>query len=215
MSNNISFSNIQVYGFESALRGMRNPKNSWDRSDSCEFGLGEEGDKKNRNVEWFKLGDKDKELAQRLSKAGAEHRKYLRMITVWIDITAPRFFWTEFDTYKHVVSNSQSTMHKITSRLLCDDDFVSDVPITTINNINSLIHSYNHTRYAIDKEALFRKIKSNLPEGFLQTRTVCLNYETLLNQYNQRKNHRLSEWLNYCEWIKLLPYFTELTGVED
>lgn len=210
--------NTQVFGFEAAIRAMRNPLNSWDRSDSriksCDDPL--YWADKNANVERFVLGEKDMQLSQKLTKAGTEHCKHLRLIQVWFDITAPRFFYIEFDTYKHKENISCSTMHTLMKKPISEQDFEKDnVPATLIEKINTYIKLYQETDDAEEKRDYLLSCKNILPEGFLQKRTVCTNYQTLLNMYMQRKHHKLPQWQYVCNWIlTTLPYFKELTGIE-
>lgn len=210
--------NTQVFGFEAAIRAMRNPLNSWDRSDSriksCDDPL--YWADKNANVERFVLGEKDMQLSQKLTKAGTEHCKHLRLIQVWFDITAPRFFYIEFDTYKHKENISCSTMHTLMKKPISEQDFEKgNVPATLIEKINTYIKLYQETDDAEEKRDYLLSCKNILPEGFLQKRTVCTNYQTLLNMYMQRKHHKLPQWQYVCNWIlTTLPYFKELTGIE-
>lgn len=187
----------EVSGIKTAMRAMRNPMNSWEKSDSYMMG-GE-----------FALGEDDKHLSQKLTNAGAEHCKHLRMITVWADMELPRYLWQEMDTYRHMEKVSCSTIHKLLDRKLTLDDFESEGIeghlVDSLVEINMLIG---------DKDPNALKIaKSILPESYLQKRTVCTNYQQLLNIYNQRKGHRLQQWRRICDWILELPYFMELTGV--
>jgi hypothetical protein len=193
-----------VYGILASIRACRNPMNSWAKSDT--YISWESGS----NFEFSVLGEADMKLSQKLTKAGSSHCKHLRLVTVWFDVTAPRYWYTEFDTYKHKENVSCSTMHKITSRELTVDDFEEGVDPETIEKLNELIREYQQTK----SDETFLQIKNNLPEGYLQKRTVCTNYQTLLSMYNQRKNHRLPQWKVFCDWILTLPYFKELTGVE-
>jgi len=210
--------NTQVFGFEAAIRAMRNPLNSHAKSDS--FLL------KNcfnqptphiyeSNIEKFVLGIKDAELSQKLTKAGTEHCKHLRLIQVWFDITAPRFFYIEFDTYKHKENVSCSTMHTLMKKHISEQDFeIDNIPAYLIEKINTYIDLYQQTDDVEEKHNYLIACKNVLPEGFLQKRTVCTNYQTLLNMYKQRQQHRLSQWRYFCDWILQLPYFKELTGIE-
>ena len=209
--------NTQVFGFESAIRAMRNPLNSHIKSDS-KF---EKYDdplywaKNDANEERFILGEKDAELSQKLTKAGTEHCKHLRFIQVWFDITAPRFFYIEFDTYKHKENISCSTMHTLMKKYISEQDFEKDnVPASLIDKINTYIGLYQQADDAEEKRDYLVACKNILPEGFLQKRTVCTNYQTLLNMYKQRRQHRLPQWQQFCDWIIHLPYFKELTGIE-
>lgn len=221
----MKFENTEVWGFEHALRGMRNPLASWDKSDSMIF---MEQNENNDFREVAKIGKNDLELAQKLIKAGSEHRKFLRQIFVAVDITAPMFFWLEFDTYKvGTVSNSTSKMHKLASTPITVDCFEIDdfekyleTPLEDGENeeqwkfwsreliprLEALRQKYNETK---DKR-YWKSLIILLPESWLQTRTVTMNYENLLNMYHQRKNHKLSEWHKFCEWISGLSYAKEL-----
>lgn len=210
--------NTQVFGFEAAIRAMRNPLNSWDKSDSriksCDDPL--YWTDKNANEERFVLGEKDMQLSQKLTKAGTEHCKHLRMITVWCDVTAPRFWWQEMDTYRHVEKISCSTMHTLMKNPISEANFEKDnVPTELIEKINTYIKLYQETDDKEEKRDYLVACKNILPEGFLQKRTVCTNYQTLLNMWNQRRHHKLPSWQYFCNWILNLPYFKELTGVEN
>ena len=220
----MKFEKTEVWGFEHALRGMRNPLASWDKSDSMIFmEQNENGDFR----EVAKIGKNDLELAQKLIKAGSEHRKFLRQIFVAVDITAPLYFFKELDTYKvGTVANSTSTMHKLASTPITIDCFemddfedVSDKDTfgfvsawwdNIVYYLEELRQKYNETK---DKR-YWKELIRLLPESWLQTRTVTMNYENLLNMYHHRKNHKLSEWHKFCEWVESLPYAKELiTGV--
>ena len=200
------FENTQVWGFEHAVRGMRNPMNSWAKSDS-----------KYENGE-YKLGENDLDLAKRLINGGTEHRKFLRQVMISVDITAPLYWWKEFDTYKvGTTANSTSTMHKLATTpitLECfeiDDyegnvegvgEFVKDM----IDKLEALRVKFNETK---DKR-IWKELIRWLPESWLQTRTVTLNYENAINMYKQRKSHKLTEWsVSFIDWIKELPYADE------
>ena len=192
----LKLTNTQTYGWEAAVRGMRNPLNSWHLSDS-EFSP-------------LAIGDNDLDLMLRLAKGGSSHAKYRRMITVSVDITAPLYWWKEFDTYKiATVANSCSTMHKLHSRDLTLDDFSHehlfniwlDTLELTIRAINTARNDYILTN---DKR-LWRQMIQLLPTSYNQLRTVTLNYEVLHNIYHQRRNHKLDEWHTLCEWIETLP----------
>ncbi|SQC01459.1 hypothetical protein [Clostridium tetanomorphum] len=170
---------VEVFGWEAAIRGMRNPMNSWNKSDSKYY---------NNHVE---IGANDLKLMQRLILAGTEHCKFMRYITVYMDIEAPLYWWKEFDTYKFCEKNSTSTMHKITSRALTYDDFdfdfESEYRSNIINTLNNIIDKYNSVENASEKEKNFRMIIQDLPSAFKQTRTVVTNYAELRNMYFQRK----------------------------
>ena len=198
----LKLTNTQTYGWEAAVRGMRNPLNSWHLSDS-EFSP-------------LAIGDNDLDLMLRLAKGGSSHAKYRRMITVSVDITAPLYWWKEFDTYKiATVANSCSTMHKLHSRDLTLDDFSHehlfniwlDTLELTIRAINTARNDYILTN---DKR-LWRQMIQLLPTSYNQLRTVTLNYEVLHNIYHQRRNHKLDEWHTLCEWIETLPYSEVIT----
>lgn len=207
----------QVFGFEASLRGMRNPLDSWDKSDSftCELGrdrIYEDEGVYNLNHEKFVLGFKDKALAQKLTKAGSEHCKFLRQIQVWVDLTLPRYIWSEFDTYKFNSKNSCSTMHTAHKRHLTQDDFEEPTLPELLDHLNKLISDKKSGD--ITSDTFIHKFKNDLPEGFLQKRTVNTNYAELLNMHFQREFHRLRGWHTIDEWILGLPYFKDLTGVE-
>ena len=196
---------VSTCGWEPAIRGMRNPKNSWDRSDSV-FNPGFSPD----------LGFHDLELANTLAKGGPVHAKYRRMIDVYLDITAPLYWWKEFDTYKvGTVANSCSTMHTLHKRDLTLDDFAYDqLSQCNRNLLDMVIHNINAARReyieATDSDSAKRywyQMVQLLPSSFLQKRTVKLNYEVLHNIYHSpRYNHKLNEWRIFCEWIATLPY---------
>jgi len=210
--------NTQVFGFEAAIRAMRNPLNSWDKSDSriksCDNPLYWED--KNVNEEKFVLGEKDMQLSQKLTKAGTEHCKHLRFITVWVDITAPRFWWQEFDTYRHLEKISCSTMHTLMKAPISKANFEYDnLPDSLIEKINTYIQLYQNSNDEEEKKNYLIACKNILPEGFQQKRTITTNYQCLLNMYQQRKNHRLPQWHKACKWVLSLPYFCELTGIKE
>lgn len=199
----IKLERFEVMNFENAVRGARNPLNSWNRMDS------ETKDGK------FIMGPNDLDLAKRLCKAGSDHRKFIRMIFVSVDITAPIYWWKEYDTYKvATVANSTSTMHKIHSKPFEMSDFSVDhctpealeMMKANIDFLEKIRLDYVETK---DKEKWYSMIQL-LPESYNQMRTCTLNYETLVNIYYSRKNHKLEEWHTFCEWIENLPYFREL-----
>lgn len=202
----IRIENVDTYGWEPAIRGARNPMNSWDKSDTAFWCYPEEGVA-------HKLGLNDLRLLQNLANAGQDHGKFLRMITVTLDITAPLYWWKEFDTYKvGTVANSCSTMHKIHSRDLTVDDFSHDhnnVPgwlEYTVGVLNACRERYLETK---DKSWWYTMIQV-LPTSYNQRRTVSLNYAVLRTMYHARKNHKLDEWREFCRWVESLPYATEL-----
>ena len=272
----MKFENTKVFNFEGALRGMRNPLDSWKKSDSS-FGMfswepddnaweiaeAYYGNKDWRNSEddeeiataeteideiqqwlidqgvqydnnsdmgtWTFIGPNDMNLAQRLIRGGPEHRKFLRQIAVSVDITAPFYWWKEFDTYKvGTVANSCSTMHKLTSYPISYEnfemeDFNGDLnpyegnalnPGTTVKTIwdNLLVDCENLRRIYLETKDVryWKELVRILPSGWLQKRTVTLNYENLRAMYSQRKNHKLTEWHDFCNWVKALPYAEDL-----
>ena len=218
----IEIKNINTSGFEAAIRGMRNPYESWDKSDSlpcfdcdCTDCSREYNCHTDSWKNMYFIGKADMELAKKLIKAGSEHRKFLRMIHVQFDIRMPRYFATELDTYKvGTTKNSSSTMHLITKRELTLDDFSTDGSLdikclkSVVNLLNFKIRAYKNMSKD-EKEQTFRDIKQLLPESFMQWATYDMNYETLLSIYQQRENHRLSEWKDFCDWCLTLPYFSE------
>ena len=203
----ISLSNAVVFGWHSAIMGMRNPMNSWSKSDSVFY-----------SDFSCKIGQNDLDLMEKLIKAGTEHRKFLRMIHVQMDIEAPLYWWKEFETYKiGTVSNSCSTMHKIHSKEFTVDDFShehldrfsTEVLGWTIKALNGSREDYMKSK---SKDDWWQMIQL-LPSSYNQLRTVDLNYEVLLNQYFQRKDHKLDEWRIYCEQIKCFPYLNDFIEV--
>lgn len=234
----IDIKTIGVFGFEGAIRGMRMPYESFDKSDSgkcpencacCVYGSEEFYDSEDENLKgesWYSciednpnlpysIGKKDMELMKKLIKAGSEHRKFLRMIHVQCEMRAPRYWLTELDTYKvGTVRNSSSTMHLITKRELRADDIstVTYDPESVkgiVNTLNIYIRAYNNTNDSVLKKELFEAIKCMLPEGFMQRIIWDANYEVLLSIYRQRKGHKLSEWKQFRDWIEKLPYMED------
>ena len=212
----MKFENTEVWGFEHAVRGMRNPLNSWDKSDS--------GYIDRRFNDQFYIGKNDLDLAQRLIKAGSEHRKFLRQIFVSVDITAPLYWWKEFDTYKvGTVANSTSTMHKLASTPITLDCFeLTSVKLCEagkqyFQELENMRIRYNELKNTDAEKAkrYWKALIQLLPESWLQKRTVTMNYENVLNMYRHRKNHKLSEWSkSFCDWVKTLPYAEELICFE-
>jgi len=228
----MKFEKTEVWGFEHALRGMRNPMNSWEKSDSHYRTLenSEEEDQKILNGDYYEIGENDMKLAKSLVRAGEPHRKFLRQIFVSVDITAPLYWWKEFDTYKvGTVANSTSTMHKLASTPITKecfemDDF-GDIDISTvifdkrlnlktssfydlilIPYLEKLRQNYNETK---DK-CYWKELIRLLPESWLQTRTITMNYENVLNMVKYRMNHKLTEWSeSFMGWVKSLPYANE------
>ena len=206
----IKIENIDVYGWEAAIRGARNPMNSWDRMDSC-YNNGE-----------FEIGENDYKLLKNLTIAGPEHRKWNRMITVTMDITAPLYFFKEYDTYKvGTVANSCSTMHKIQAKEFELDDFSYehlldnslDALVDVIDILNYHREAFNtyEDEYAHDKKDYWWQMIQLLPSSYNQKRTVHLNYEVLGTMYHQRRHHKLDEWVEFCNTIKRLPYSEFIT----
>lgn len=211
----IKIENAEVYGWEVAIRGMRNPMNSWDRRDSY-WGMWEDPSPINPSDEpFFFVGPNDHKLMMDLSKAGTEHAKYRRMIVVYLDVTAPLYWWKEFDTYKvGTVANSCSTMHKIHSKEFTIDDFSHEHMIGSMSVLNKVIDclNYNRDKFVETKDKRFWwQMIQLLPSSYNQRRTLMLNYETLANIYRQRKNHKLDEWRAFCRWIESLPYSEIIT----
>lgn len=213
----IKIENVEVHGFQPAIRGMRNPKNSWDRSDSYWHDIKNYNDcDPGEQFREYRIGENDYSLMMRLAKAGSEHAKYRRMIVVYVDITAPLYWWKEADTYKiGTVSNSCSTMHKIHSKEFTIDDFSHEHMTGSMSVLNKVIDCLNYNRDKFieikDKRFWWQMIQL-LPSSYNQRRTLMLNYETLANIYRQRKNHKLDEWREFCQWIKNLPYSEIITN---
>ena len=237
----LKIENVEVVGWEAAIRGMRNPKNSWVKSDS-------HWDYVNQGPEYltvahfddadFNIGPNDKKLMSTLRNAGTDHRKFMRMITVYLDITAPLYWWKEFDTYKvGTVANSCSTMHKIATKEftledfscehLCDDELELLKEIITRLNMNRIVFIAKDDkrvdRYSVMSDECYAKYKKKLwwqmiqllPSSYNQKRTVMLNYEVLANIYKSRRHHKLDEWHTLCDWIESLPYSELITGKEE
>lgn len=212
----IRIEKTSVSNFEGAIRGMRNPMNSWDKSDSKRVGC--RRTPKCYLSKDFELGPNDLDLCCRLIKSGSDHRKFVRQIFVCMDVTAPLYWWKEFDTYKvATVANSTSTMHKIHSKPISMDDFSTDhlapefVPTFEkfIADIEQIRLQYLEEQDADKKKLLWYTMIQSLPESYEQTRTITLNYETLFNIYRARKNHKQQEWHTFCDWILGLPYMKE------
>ena len=239
----IKLEKTDVVGWEHAIRGMRNPMNSWDNSDSAvcaysmhgaehcadcvhiDFCTGEEKDVLTKYI----IGPNDLDLMKRLRNAGTDHRKFMRMITVYVDITAPLYWWKEFDTYKvGTVANSCSTMHKIHEKEFTIEDFscehLGEDVVINGENLNISMSCLHQTIRVLntarawyidnkDKKYWWQMIQL-LPSSYNQKRTVMLNYEVLANIYKSRKNHKLDEWHVLCDWIESLPYSELITGEE-
>ncbi|MBE6577154.1 MAG: hypothetical protein E7653_03350 [Ruminococcaceae bacterium] len=206
----IKIERTSVMNMDNAIRGARNPLNSWGRMDSY---YDENGN--------YVLGDNDIDLARRLAHAGSDHRKFLRMIFVSVDITAPLYWWKEFDTYKvGTVANSCSTMHKIHAKPIERDDFSCDrLDEGGLEALDALIAYLEAERqkFCANKEdrQSWHNIIQLLPSSYNQMRTVTLNYENLINIYYARKTHKLAEWHTLCDWIKTLPYAEQLILVKE
>ena len=214
---------------EFVIEGIRNPMNSWEKSDSTFWGVG--GDKTELGT-WYEIGEHDHSLMQKLSDAGTEHRKYMRMIPVYVRITAPLYWWKEFDTYKvGTVANSCSTMHKIAEKEFTLEDFscehLTSWSLAKFRSILEFLNIYRNTylyggedlledgttvEYKPKDKNIWWQMIQLLPSSYNQTRNVMLNYEVLANIYRQRKNHKLDEWRDFCKWIESLPYSELITG---
>ena len=218
----IKLENFEVMGWEHAIRGMRNPMNSWEKSDSghrCPYAV--ENNNCSSCTENICIGLNDKKLMMQLAAGGPVHAKYRRMITVYVDITAPLYWWKEFDTYKvGTVANSCSTMHKIHAKEFTLTDFSCehlfdcwsydylDHIKRTVEALNCARHMFLKTK---DKKYWWQMIQL-LPSSYNQKRTVMLNYEVLVNIWESRRNHKLDEWHVFCDWIESLPYSELITG---
>ena len=230
----IKIENTEVVGWEAAIRGMRNPMNSWDKSDS---GYGCGNDKEyfcdecpssfhcTSREKTYNVGLNDLDLMKRLRNAGTDHRKFMRMITVYVDITAPLYWWKEFDTYKvGTVANSCSTMHKIHAKEFTLEDFscehLFDTPESEFNDsmdvlkeVIDILNLYrDHFVKNPHRKDYWWQLIQLLPSSYNQRRTVMLNYEVLANIYKSRRNHKLDEWHVFCEWIENLPYSELIIG---
>ena len=218
----LTIDKVSVYGFEESIRGMRNPMNSWDKSDSGYSNIPRIDatvDENELNVESedhvYLLGCNDATLMNQLVKAGPSHRKFMRMIVVYMDILAPLYWWKEFDTYKvGSVSNSCSTMHKITAKKFVQEDFSTDM-LTDFDCLDNIIVSLNKNRdlylKTMEKKYWWNIIQI-LPTSYNQKRTVMLSYEVLHKMYNERKSHKLYEWISFCKKIRELPNSWLITG---
>ena len=238
----LKIENTEVMGWEAAIRGMRNPMNSWEKSDSRFNLLDDCGDCTHCNLRFDEcheqqIGPNDLDLMTRLRNAGTDHRKFMRMITVYLDVTAPLYWWKEFDTYKvGTVANSCSTMHKIADKEFTLDDFsyehlyaedeidgmyystTAEEEFTSTDVLKVVIESLNNYRKMYlatkDKKEWWQMIQL-LPSSYNQKRTVMLNYEVLANIYKSRRNHKLDEWHTFCDWIESLPYSELIIGKTD
>ena len=209
----IEFENEDVWGFEHAIRGMRNPLNSWAKSDSS-FDENDEG--------VFSIGDNDLALMKKLANAGPEHRKYLRQIFVSADITAPLYWWKEFDTYKvGTAANSCSTMHTIMNKEFEASDFSLehmmpsalcelDKIIEVLNVYRELYLNYEKHEQDVPQKEYWYSVIQLLPSSYNQKRTITMTYENMFNMFNQRYNHKLDEWHTFCTWVYSFPCFEQL-----
>lgn len=222
----IEIKNVGVYGVEAAIRGMRNPMNSWEKSDS-EF-IAPRGGCMVPGI--YSIGINDWTLMTKLCNAGTDHRKFMRMITVYMDITAPLYWWKEFDTYKvGTVANSCSTMHKIADKDFSLNDFSCEhligfdemncndtLPMLTLWRVINTLRLYRKKYLETKDKRYWWQMIQLLPSSYNQKRTVMLNYEVLTNIYKSRKNHKLDEWREFCKWIEeSLPYSELITGELD
>lgn len=215
----IKIENVEITGMEAAIRGMRNPLNSWDKSDSYWTYIEDPTTGQTAKFEYF-VGDNDLDLMKRLVKAGTDHGKFLRAINVSIDVTAPLYWWKEADTYKvGTVANSSSTMHKIHAKEFTLDDFSHEhlLQNPSLEVLNSVIGALNTARNLflecknpITKKDWWWQMIQLLPTSYNQKRTWYLNYQVLANIYHSRKDHKLDEWKDFCSFIETLPYFNEL-----
>jgi hypothetical protein len=238
----LKIENTEVMGWEAAIRGMRNPMNSWEKSDSRFDSYDDCGDCAHCNLRFDEcpaqqIGHDDLDLMTRLRNAGTDHRKFMRMITVYLDVTAPLYWWKEFDTYKvGTVANSCSTMHKIADKEFTLEDFscehlyaedeidgmyystTAEEEFTSTDVLKVVIESLNNYRKMYlatkDKKEWWQMIQL-LPSSYNQKRTVMLNYEVLANIYKSRRNHKLDEWHAFCDWIESLPYSELIIGKTD
>lgn len=218
----IKFEKTEVFGWPAAIRGMRNPMESWDKSDSRNFYFDE-------YQVGFDVGKNDLELMKKLAKAGSDERKFARMIVTYVDITAPLYFWKEFDTYKvGTVANSCSTMHKLHSRDLEVYDFsidhlemsntsktgyIRDTPYQLLKRVIETINSYREEFVKTGNKDCWWQMIQMLPTSYNQKRTVMLNYEVIFNMYQARRNHKLDEWRQFCGWAEKLPHFIDIFDI--
>ena len=243
----IKLENTEVMGWEHAIRGMRNPMNSWEKSDSKECHILNEITDKNKSYRCegcknefvsrpncVAIGPNDHSLMTRLRNAGTDHRKFMRMITVYVDIIAPLYWWSEYDTYKvGTVANSCSKMHKLLYKPFEMNDFSFDhlpgykndkykyaetvnifevIARPIVDTLNELRDSWLMCEDESSKKTIWYSVLQLLPSSYNQKRTVMLNYEVLANIYKSRKNHKLDEWIEFCKWIESLPYSELITG---
>ena len=247
----IKIENVEIFGWEAAIRGMRNPMNSWDKSDSYPAvdcgkcgkiereGTCKKEDRNCSGYECFEIGPNDLDLMKRLAKAGTDHRKFMRMIIVYLDITAPMYWWKQFDTYRiGVEKNACSTMHKLHAKRIMIDDFSKDYiwdetiqrPLIQLNKTEdnpvylsdadiliymvAMLNECQEMYFKTNDKRYWYKMIQLLPSSYDQKRTVMLSFEVLANMYHARKNHKLDEWREFCDWIESLPYSELITGKE-
>lgn len=232
----IKIENVEIMGWEHVIRGMRNPMNSWEKSDSGICKGGDDGigcrncaayDCEHTYDQSWQLGKADHELMMRLAAGGSTHAKYRRMITVYMDITAPLYWWNEFDTYKvETVANSCSTMHKVAAKEFTIEDFSCEHlnrigtsilwDVIDILNIARKLYldggNYKGEYYIPKDKRVWWQMIQLLPSSYNQKRTIMLNYEVLAGIYPMRKNHKLDEWVEFCKWIESLPYSEIIVG---
>ena len=232
----LKIENIDIVGWETAIRGMRNPMNSWAKSDSgweSDYFNTTDNDQRKyvefNDYDSYFIGPNDAGLMMKLRNCGTDHRKFMRMITVYMDITAPLYWWKEYDTYKvGTVANSCSTMHKIADKEFALEDFSHEHLIDTcllehvINELNIYRDVYNNYdkqteqyKDEFSKKDIWWQMIQLLPSSYNQRRTVMLNYEVLANMYKSRNNHKLDEWRTFCEYVKTFPYSELITGKEE
>lgn len=222
----IKIENAEVCGWEAAIRGMRNPMNSWDKSDSNFVEVFEDIiDRDAYSLKSVNIGENDFTLMKTLAKKGAVHAKYRRMIVVYADIVAPLYWWKEFDTYKvGTVTNSCSTMHKIHEKEFTLDDFSCEhllteketewggyLPTITLECTISALNNFRKKFIETEDKKYWWQMIQLLPSSYNQRRTVMMNYEVLSNVYRNRKDHKLDEWVDFCKWIETLPYSDLIT----
>lgn len=205
----INLERTSVMNLEAAVRGMRNPMNSWDKSDS----------RADENGSYI-LGEADLRLAEKLARAGSDHRKFMRMIFVSVDITAPLYWWKEYDTYKvGTVANSTSTMHKIHAKPFAREDFshdrMSETALACLDGVIETLENVRRRYLETGDAAHWHDMIQLLPSSYNQTRTCSLNYENLVNIYYARKNHKLPEWHTFCHWVETLPYAAQLILIKE
>lgn len=236
----LKIESTEVMGWEAAIRGMRNPMNSWEKTDSYPAvdcgkcgkiereGICTKDDRDCTGFECFEVGPNDLKLMTRLRNSGTDHRKFMRMITVYLDITAPLYWWKEFDTYKvGTVANSCSTMHKIAAKEFTLEDFSHEhllgkavqyngyVPTSVLECTIGALNEFRKLYLESKNKVFWWQMIQLLPSSYNQKRTVMLNYEVLANMYKSRKNHKLDEWHTFCDWIETLPYSGLIAGNKE